>query len=273
MKIISLKLRHLAMLVYLEDKINTSVEAIENLHQPIPSEVEKKILITLPVFNEEDVIEKNVEIIRNFLINNIVGNSQILIVDNGSVDSTLEKSKKLSEKYQNVNYIHIDEKGRGRALKKAWSEINADIFSYMDIDLSTDLDAFPELINAIDEGYDIAIGSRCIKNSHVNRSLIREIFSRGYNILLKLFFNVKFHDAQCGFKAINRKVVEEIIPIVKDNEWFFDTEMLIKAERKGFKIKEIPVYWKEDRIRRSKLNIPKTIIGTIKFISGLRFNN
>ncbi len=222
------------------------------------------ILITLPVFNEEKIIEKNVEIIRNFLIETFHDNTQIIIADNGSTDLTPEKSKKLSEKYSDIRYVYIYEKGRGRALRNALSKSNADVLSYMDIDISTNLEAFPKLIKAIEDGYDIAIGSRFVKGSHVSRSIKRELLSRGYNILLKLFFDISFNDSQCGFKAVNRRIVEEIIPKVKDNAWFFDTELLIKAEKKGFKIKEIPVYWTENK--DSKVNIIKTIVDYMRSI-------
>jgi len=228
----------------------------------------EKISITLPVFNEEKVIEKNVEELRNFLIKNLGHDFEIIIANNGSTDGTLEKIKKICKRYGDVNYINIDERGRGRALRKAWSENSSDIVSYMDIDLSTSLDAFPRLIKEIEEGYDIAIGSRFVKGSDTKRSFMRGFLSRGYNLLLKLFFNISFSDAQCGFKAIRKGSLEEILDDVKDQEWFFDTELLIKAERKGFRIKEIPVHWVESR--DSKVNILETIFDYIKSIIRLR---
>lgn len=228
----------------------------------------KKISIVLPVFNEEKVIEQNVDEIRNFLIQNLEHDFEIIIVDNGSKDSTLDKIKKICNRYSYVNYIHIDERGRGRALRKAWSENSSDIVSYMDIDLSTSLNAFPRLIKAIEDCYDIAIGSRFVKGSNIKRSFMRGFLSRGYNLLLKLFFNTSFSDAQCGFKAIRKSVLEEILDDVKDQKWFFDTELLIKAERKGFRIKEVPVNWTESR--NSKVNILKTIVDYIKSIIRLR---
>lgn len=226
------------------------------------------ILIVLPVYNEENTIKDSVRKIVGFLDNRY--DFEILIVDNGSTDKTLEKAKKLCEDYSGIKCIHIDKKGRGRALRKAWSESNADIFSYMDIDLSTDLSAFPRLIEEINNGYDIAIGSRHIKGAKVYRSFRREILSRGYNILLKLFFGVNFSDAQCGFKAVNKRIVEEVIPDVKDQEWFFDTEMLVIAEKKGFRIKEVPVYWEENR--ESKVKVFKTIFDYMTSIFRLRLS-
>lgn len=213
-----------------------------------------KVDIVIPVYNEEYILEKSIETLRNYLIKNFKYDWGIIIADNASIDRTLEKASKLSKKYSDVKVIHLDKKGRGRALRKVWLESDADILSYMDVDLSTKLDAFPELIDAIaKEGYDIATGSRLIKGSKTRRSLKREILSRGYNLLIKLFLSTKFSDAQCGFKAISKGVVKEIIPEVKDNGWFFDTELLVLAEKKGFKIKDIPVEWDEDEDSRVQL--------------------
>ena len=193
---------------------------------------------------------------------------KIIIANNASTDNTLSIAKELSKKYQEIRYIHLDKKGRGRALRKAWTESNSDINCYMDVDLSTDLNALPILIKEIENGYDIVTGSRFLPDSKVERKLKREILSRGYNILLRLFLNVKFKDAQCGFKAVNKRIVKEIIPLIKNNEWFFDTELLFLAERKGYKTKEIPVKWTEDK--DSRVKIAKTSSNYIKSILRLR---
>lgn len=224
------------------------------------------ILITLPVYNEEDTLEQSTGKIIELLADKY--DFRILIVDNGSTDATLEKAKELARKYPHVGFIHLDEKGRGRALRTAWSENDADIFCYMDIDLATDLNKFQELMSAFDEGYDIAIGSRHSEGAQVRRSLRREILSRGYNILLRLVFGVRFRDAQCGFKAVSRKVVGEIVPLVRDQKWFFDTEMLIRSERRGLRIKEIAVQWDEGR--GSKVNVLQTVFDYIGHIIRLR---
>ncbi len=228
--------------------------------------MKSKISLTLPVYNEEAVIEDSVKKVREFLNMNLGDTYEwkIVIADNGSTDATPVKAKSLSDKYADIRYTHIDEKGRGRALRDVWSETNADIFCYMDIDLSTDLDAFPRLIDKIAEGYDIVIGSRFIKGASVNRSFKRELLSKGYNALLKLFLGVKFSDAQCGFKAVNKRVVDKILPEIKDQEWFFDTELLVRAERKGFKIAEIPVKWIEDT--GSSVKLFRTISVYVKSI-------
>lgn len=218
----------------------------------------KTIDIVIPVYNEEVDLEKSITTLRNFLLKiNFQYHWRIIIADNASTDNTLNIAKQLSENFFEVNYIHLDKKGRGRALKKSWAESNADIISYMDVDLSTRLEAFPKMISALSEGYDISIGSRLIPGASVKRSFKRELLSRGYNLILKLLFFNKFSDAQCGFKAVTRKVVDNILPRIKDNEWFFDTELLLMGEKENLKIKEIPVTWDEDP--QTKVNAIKTV--------------
>jgi hypothetical protein len=152
-----------------------------------------------------------------------------------------------------VTYVALELKGRGRALRKAWLESEADAVSYMDVDLSTELTAFPKLVEALDEGYQVAVGSRLMPGSKVKRSLKREITSRGYNILIKLLFGSGFSDAQCGFKVVKRDIAQELVPHIKDQAWFFDTELLLLAERKGYRIKDVPVAWVEDEDTRVKI--------------------
>jgi glycosyltransferase involved in cell wall biosynthesis len=217
-----------------------------------------KILIVIPAYNEEKILEKNILRLRNFLVKNIKDKWEIVIAENGSTDKTLEIAKNLSQKYSDICYFHLTERGRGRALKKALSQSSAEILTYMDVDLSTDLKFFPQLIKFIKEGNDIVIGSRLIRGAEVKRSLLREILSRNYNLLIRFLFNTKIKDMQCGFKAINQKVKKNILPEVKDNEWFFDTELLILAERRGYKIKEIPVRWIEEK--ESKVLLLRTIL-------------
>lgn len=227
----------------------------------------KKILIVLPTYNEERVIKENALKVFDFCQKNLKDYDwQILIADNGSNDLTPKIAERLSNNYQKISFFHILEKGRGFALKKAWTDYPADIYTYLDIDLATDLNYLPLLIKALEEGYDIAIGSRLKTGAQTKRSLSREILSRGYNLLLKIFFNPSFEDAQCGFKVISKKVAKEILPKVKNNIWFFDTELLILAEKAGYKIKEIPVEWIEKRIaqRKSTVKILSTVWEDIK---------
>lgn len=204
-----------------------------------------KVAIVVPVYNEEEKIEKSVRRILKFT-EGFEYSCRIIIADNASTDRTLKIAKRLSRENRRVGWTHLDGKGRGRALRKVWTETNADILVYMDVDLATDLSAFPALIGTVaKEGYDIAIGSRLEKTSRKRRSIKREILSRGYNMLLKLAFNAKFSDAQCGFKAIKKRVALDLLPKVHDNGWFFDTELLVRAQHEGFRLMDIPVIWSE----------------------------
>lgn len=221
-----------------------------------------KVDIIVPVYNEERRIEAGIRKLHSFLSSGFKLPWRIIIAENGSDDRTPQLARSLSEELGGISLFRIEGRGRGRALKKAILSSDADIVCYMDIDMSTDLKHLPQLVNAIMEGSHIAIGSRLIKGSEVSRSLKREIFSRLYNLFLRVLFRVKFKDAQCGFKAFNREAVVEILPEVKNNGWFFDSELLIISERKGYSIKEIPVRWEENR--DSKVNVLRTAWEDIK---------
>ncbi|MEK7675036.1 MAG: dolichyl-phosphate beta-glucosyltransferase [Verrucomicrobiota bacterium] len=210
--------------------------------------------ITIPVFNEEDRLPGSVPILYRFLTEHCRFSFEIVVADNGSTDRTLDVACKLLHEYPGLQVAHLDQKGRGRALKKVWSESHADVLSYMDVDLSTELSAFPPLIEALlAGGCDLAIGSRLMKHSLVTRGLRREIISRCYNVLIKMLFRTTFSDAQCGFKAITRKAAARLLPLVEDNGWFMDTELLILAEKLGYQIFYLPVAWVEDRDSRVKI--------------------
>ncbi len=226
--------------------------------------------VVIPVYNEENNLDRSIATLHQFLQSHLSCRWVITIADNGSTDGTLEVARGLSREYPLVNYLHLDEKGRGRALRRAWLESTADIVSYMDVDLSTDLLAFPPLIDALNSGYDLAIGSRLMPASRVTRSPRRELTSRLYNLLIRAMFLAGFHDAQCGFKAISKKAANELIPLVQSQEWFFDTELLILAEAKGYRIKELPVEWVEDP--DSRVNVIKTALEDIRGLLRLRFH-
>ncbi len=198
---------------------------------------------------------RGIEALHSYLSREMAGYQwRILIADNGSIDCTLDVARDLSAKHSCVEWIHLDQKGRGRALHKAWTESEADIMCYMDVDLSTRLDALPELARSIEEGWDVVIGSRLTKESRVERrTLKREVLSRGYNLLIKSMFWTRFSDAQCGFKAISRKVAQELVPLIEDKAWFFDTELLIIAEKNGYLIRDIPIHWVDDPDTRVKI--------------------
>ncbi len=201
--------------------------------------------IVIPVYNEEKELAASVGTLREFLRDHLPDFSwRITIADNASKDKTLAIAKELSKKYAEVSFVHLPQKGRGRAVKHAWSLDRADIEAYMDVDLSTDLAHLPPLVRALTRGYDIAIGTRNAWGSRVyGRSTLRTFTSKMYIMLIKLVFWVHFSDAQCGFKAATRRVINDIIPYVADNEWFFDTELLVISEKLGYRIYEEPVTW------------------------------
>lgn len=229
-----------------------------------------KVDVVIPVYNEERDLPKGVVALRQFLSENLPDKKwRIVVADNGSTDGTLAMAQALSQKYDDVAWIHLDQKGRGRALKKAWLESDADIVSYMDVDLSTNLDAFPRLVALIDARYDVATGSRLLPQSRTVRSFKREFISRMYNVLVKLMFFTRFSDAQCGFKAMSRAAARKLLPLVKDTGWFFDTELLIIAEKRGFRIGEVPVEWMEDPDTR--VRILRTAMKDIQGLLRLRF--
>jgi len=225
--------------------------------------------IVIPVYNEEHVLAESISTLRKFLAEGFEHEYRIVVADNASTDGTLALAQKLAQKHPDVASLHIPQKGRGRALRSAWLTSPADILSYMDVDLSTDLSAFPPLIEAIAaEGYDIAIGSRLARQADTKRSFKREAISRSYNVMIKGLFFTRFSDAQCGFKAVSRRAVQDLVPLIENNEWFFDTEMLIIAEKAGYRIKEIPVRWLEDPDMR--VNLPTTVWEDVRGLRRLR---
>lgn len=221
------------------------------------------IEIVIPIYNEEKELEKNILKLFSFLKNELSGYRwHITIADNASTDQSLSIAKKLAKKFPRIGYFHLDKKGRGRAVKKAWCSSKAEILSYMDVDLSTDLNSLKSLIKALNTGYDIAIGSRRLPKSLVaNRTLKREILSQGYNILIRIIFKSHFSDAQCGFKAVTKRVVKELMPYIKDNAWFFDSELLIVGEKTGYKVYEEPVHWVDNP--GSTVRVLKTVYGDL----------
>jgi glycosyltransferase involved in cell wall biosynthesis len=216
--------------------------------------------ITIPVFDEELSLPSS---IKRLCAAFRQQTSQLVISDNGSTDRTLEIAHQLAREHKNIRVLHLDQKGRGRALKHAWLRSEADVLSYMDVDLSTDLASFPALIAPLIRGdYDLAVGSRLLRPELTKRCLKREVISRAYNLMIKGFFRTRFSDAQCGFKAITRKAAHELLPLVKDNEWFFDTELLVLAEKLGYRIYDLPVPWIEDP--NSSVKIVRTALQDIR---------
>ncbi|HCP23322.1 MAG: glycosyltransferase family 2 protein [SAR202 cluster bacterium] len=225
--------------------------------------------IIIPVYNEEEVLPRTIVTLTEYLRGNLSNPWRIVIANNASTDNTRAVSEMLCERHSGVHYLHLTQKGRGRALRTAWLDSRADIVSYMDADLSTDLSHFPQLIQAIESGNHIAVGSRLSKASQVQRGFKREFISRSYNLLINSMFFTGLPDAQCGFKALTRAAAEAIVPSIKNNNWFFDTEMLIIAAKRGYNIASVPVKWDDDPT--STVNVMSTAMEDIKGLLRLRF--
>jgi glycosyltransferase involved in cell wall biosynthesis len=225
--------------------------------------------VVIPVYNEERALPYSIQKLTEFLQVNLHNPWQVIIADNASTDSTRSVAENLCREHQGVSYLYLPQKGRGQTLRAAWLESNADIVSYMDVDLSTDVSCFPKLVEALESGYHIAIGSRLSKESKVTRSFKREFISRSYNLMIKGMFFTSFEDAQCGFKALTRQTAQTIVPQIKNNNWFFDTELLLIAAKRGYRIKSIPVKWVDDP--DSTVKVLGTAAEDIKGLLRLRF--
>jgi glycosyltransferase involved in cell wall biosynthesis len=203
--------------------------------------------VVIPVYNEEADLERSVRRLHAYLNLAFPFPARITIADNASTDGTWPIARRLAHELRGVRAVHLPEKGRGGALAKVWQESDAPVVAYMDVDLSTDLDALLPLVAPLISGHsDIAIGCRLAPGARVVRGPKRELISRAYNLLLKVTLRVRFRDAQCGFKAIRADVARELLPQVEDRRWFFDTELLVLAERRGLRIHEVPVDWTDD---------------------------
>jgi glycosyltransferase involved in cell wall biosynthesis len=226
------------------------------------------VLIVVPVYNEQLTIEGSIRRLHGFLTAEFPFSWQIVIADNASVDRTLAGARRLSYELPGVEVIHLAEKGRGRALRAAWTTFDARVVCYMDVDLSTDLVALLPLVAPLLSGHsDVAIGTRLHRGSRVTRSLKRELISRAYNRLLRLALRARFSDAQCGFKAIRVDVAADLLPLVQDQAWFFDTELLVLAQRRGLRIHEVPVDWVEDA--DSRVDVIATALADLRGVGRL----
>ena len=199
-----------------------------------------RIEIVVPVYNEAAALDSSVRRLLHFLEHSAPFDWRIVIADNASTDRTWSIARRLRTELDRVDALHLEQKGRGRALRAAWSASDADILCYMDVDLSTDLCALPPLVASIASGHsDLSIGTRLAPGSRVVRSRKREVISRAYNRLLQLVLRARFSDAQCGFKAIRANLARDLLSEVADERWFFDTELLIVAQRRGLRIHEV----------------------------------
>jgi glycosyltransferase involved in cell wall biosynthesis len=203
--------------------------------------------IAVPVHNEEAYLAPSVRRLDRHLIESFPFPARIVVVDNASTDGTWAIARELERELSAVRAIHLASRGRGGALAAAWLDSDAPVVAYMDVDLSTDLDALLPLVAPLLSGHaDVSIGSRLAPGARVVRGARREIISRGYNLLLRGALRTRFRDAQCGFKAMRADVARQLVPRVENRRWFFDTELLVLAERAGFRIHEVPVHWTED---------------------------
>jgi len=226
------------------------------------------IEIVVPVYNEEATLERSILRLHGFLGREMPFAWRIVIADNASTDATPQIAREIARRCGHVSSMRLLVKGRGHALRAAWMASDADVLCYMDVDLSTDLRAVLPLVAALVSGHsDVAIGTRLAHSSRVARGRKRELISRSYNHLLRLTLRARFSDAQCGFKAVRADVARRLLPSIRDNGWFFDTELLVLAEQHGLRIHEIPVDWTDDP--DSRVDIVSTAIGDLQGIARL----
>jgi len=210
--------------------------------------------IVVPVYNEAEQLAPSITALRAYLDTTFPFATTVTVADNASTDDTWRIASELATTLEGVQAIHLDQKGRGRALRAAWSRSTATVVAYMDVDLATGLDALLPLVAPLLSGHsDVAIGTRLGPGAHVVRGARREMISRGYNLLLRSALRSPCTDAQCGFKAMSREAAAEVLPLVEDDEWFFDTELLVTAQRVGLRIHEVPVDWVDDLDSRVEL--------------------
>ena len=203
--------------------------------------------IVVPVFNEQAALTGSIRRLHDHLAKTLPFAWRLLIADNASTDETPRLAAALAADLPGVEHLRLEQKGRGRALRAAWQRSDADVVCYMDVDLSTDLRALLPLIAPLVSGHsDLAIGTRLGRGAHVVRGPKREVISRVYNRLLHVTLGARFSDAQCGFKAVRADVARRLVPRVRDEAWFFDTELLVLAQREGLRIHEVPVDWVDD---------------------------
>src|SRR3954454_907614 len=210
--------------------------------------------IVVPVHNEHAILERTIRRLHRFLSDGFPFTWRIVVADNASTDGTAAVARLLAAELPGVVALRLEQKGRGRALRAAWSASDARVVCYMDADLSTDLRALLPLVAPLLSGHsDVAIGTRLAHGARVVRGPKRELISRAYNRLLHVALRARFSDAQCGFKAVRRDALESLLPAVRDESWFFDTELLVVAQRRGLRIHEVPVDWIDDPDSRVKI--------------------
>ncbi|HEY1360556.1 MAG TPA: glycosyltransferase [Thermoleophilaceae bacterium] len=224
--------------------------------------------IVVPVLDEEAVLSRSIRRLHRYLRECFPFSWRVVIADNGSTDRTPQIAARLARELPDVYTLHLDTRGRGRALRRAWSASGAEVLCYMDVDLSTDLRALLPLVAPLLSGHsEMAIGTRLAGDARVARGPKRELLSRAYNQLLHATLRARFSDAQCGFKAIRADAARELLPEVRDDGWFFDTELLVLAQRRGLRIHEVPVDWVEDP--DSRVHVGRTALEDLRGIARL----
>ena len=252
--------------------MSTTTETTETLtvvaHLDAAPSESPAVDVVLPVFNEVDTLELSVRRLHTYLSETFPFTARVTIADNGSTDGTWETAVELAEELSLVRAVKLEGKGRGRALNAVWSASDATVLAYMDVDLSTDLSALLPLVAPLFSGHsELAIGSRLTRGARVVRGPRRELISRCYNALLHIVLATRFSDAQCGFKAIRADRARELLPLVQDRAWFFDTELLVLAERAGLRIYEVPVDWVDDP--DSRVDIVSTAAADLRGVARL----
>ena len=234
----------------------------------LPAAAPPQIEIVVPVHNEEAALALSVRRLHRYLTAEFPFTWRIVIADNASTDATAVVGARLARELPSVSLLQLERKGRGRALRAAWSLSDAQVVCYMDVDLSTDLRGLLPLVAPLLSGHsDLAIGTRLAHGARVVRGPKREVISRGYNGLLRCALRAQFSDAQCGFKAVRAELVPDLLPDVRDDDWFFDTELLVLAQRRGLRIHEVPVDWVDDP--DSRVRIVRTALDDLRGVARL----
>jgi putative flippase GtrA len=227
-----------------------------------------QVEVVVPVYNEHAALRGSIHRLHAYLTTHFPFSWRIVIADNASTDDTLMIARRLADQLRNVSVLHLEQKGRGRALRAAWAGSEAEVVCYMDVDLSTDLRGLLPLVAPLMSGHsDLAIGTRLSANSRVVRGPKREFISRSYNHILRAALRARFSDAQCGFKAGRTDVLRGLLPDVQDDAWFFDTELLVLAQRRGLRIHEVPVDWVDDP--DSRVDIVSTAVADLRGVARL----
>lgn len=233
--------------------------------------LEPELDLVLPILDEAHVLEDSVLRLMSRALDYDLPEWRVVIADNGSTDGSREVGERLERDHERVSYFRLEQRGRGLALRRAWTETEARFSLYMDIDLSTGLEAIPVAVGHLLDGADVVTGSRLHHEAKIERCLKREVLSRGYNALIGLLFERRdFDDAQCGFKGVRTSTVRRLLPLVENNHWFFDTELLILAEAAGLTVRSFPVSWKEDLDTRVK--IASTVWEDLKGLARVRWH-